>query len=84
MRENWIKLISGLDNVDTLQCPNCYEKDIDYLYIGDEYTRIGYLQIWCNNCKKAIHISRVKIPQGVKFVSLEDRENIELPSCDFI
>ena len=84
MRENWYKLIDELTHAEILKCPNCGEKGIDYLYIGDEKTKIGYLQIWCNGCKKGINISRVKIPNDVRFVSFEESKNMELPSYDFL
>jgi len=84
MKENWIKLIKHLNNVDKLECPNCKNRSIDYLYIGQAETKIGYLQIWCNKCKKGIYISRVKIPDNAKFVSFEDSGNVELPSYEFL
>lgn len=56
MRENWYKLIGELTHAEKLKCPNCEKKGIDYLYIGDEKTKIGYLHIWCNGCKKGIYI----------------------------
>lgn len=59
-----------------IPCPHCHEKSIDYLYIGDEKTRIGYLQVWCNNCLNGIYISRVGIPEGVKMISFQ--ENVDL------
>lgn len=84
MREEWYKLIGKLNHVEKLKCPNCEIKNIDYLYIGDEKTKIGYLHIWCNGCKKGIYISRVKIPEYLKFVSFEESKNMELPSYDFL
>lgn len=62
-----------------IKCPHCNKKNIDYLYIGDKETRIGYLQVWCNNCLNGIYISRAKAPEGLKMISFEeanDSDNI--------
>lgn len=65
--------ISGKECESTeIKCPHCKEKCIDYLYIGDKETRIGYLQVWCNNCLNGIYISRVGIPEGLKMISFEE------------
>ena len=54
MKQEWIKILTqitdNLDNVDQIKCPVCGEHGIDYIYIGDEGTRVGFLQIWCNQC----------------------------------
>ncbi len=82
MRKKWYKLIGELTCPEKIKCPNCKKKSIDYLYIGDRKTKIGYLQIWCNECKKGIYVSRVKIPPNMKFVSFEESKDIELPLYD--
>ena len=73
MRETWMKilpkLIDNLANPQEIQCPNCGEHGVEYLYIGDEKTRIGYFQVWCNKCLKGIYISRAKAPANARFVS---------------
>ena len=84
MREKWYKLIGELAQAEKIKCPNCGKKAIDYLYIGDEETEIGYLQIWCNECKKGIYISRVKIPKNVRVVSFEESNKMKLPSYELL
>lgn len=75
MRKDWIKIvpqiIDNFDNIIQILCPNCKECEIEYLYIGDERTRVGFLQVWCNKCLKGIHISRAKAPQNAKFVTFD-------------
>lgn len=66
------KISSKECKANQIICPQCNEKCIDYLYIGDEKTRIGYLQVWCNNCLNGIYISRVVVPDGLKMISFED------------
>lgn len=84
MREKWYKLIDELTHVELIKCPNCEKKGIDYLYIGDKETKIGYLQIWCNECKKGIYISRVKIPKNVRVVTFEESKKMKLPSYELL
>ena len=44
----------------TGDCPFCGSNDTEYriVPVTEEY---GYADIWCNNCNKAVHISRVMI-----------------------
>lgn len=60
-----------------IPCPNCGAKSIDYLYIGDEKTRIGYFQVWCNKCLNGIYLSRVGIPEGLKMISFQEEVDLD-------
>ena len=70
MRVEWLKLVSQIERgeITQVKCPNCGKCGIDYTYVGDCGTRIGFLQIWCNNCLKGIHISRASAPINAKMV----------------
>ena len=88
MKKEWIKIIpqiaNCLDGVEQLKCPDCGKHEIDYIYVGDKETRVGFLQIWCNQCFKGIYISRVVAPVQAKFVSFEaDLEGI-VPQYDYV
>ena len=63
-------------DIQEINCPTCARKTLDYLYIGDKKTRIGYLQVWCHHCLNGIHVSRVKIPEGAKMLSYDTEEDI--------
>lgn len=54
-----------------LTCPSCGEVSIDSQYVGDLTTKIGYLDIWCANCLRGIHISRVGIPDNVNAIAYD-------------
>lgn len=86
MRERWMKILpqitDNLSDLRVIQCPNCGEHEMEYLYIGDEKTRIGYFQLWCNNCLKGISISRVKAPVNAKFVPFDYDINSIVPKYD--
>lgn len=81
MFHDWLKLLANLsaNNYCTKDfiCPECGKRSIDYRYVGDVSTRIGYLPIWCKNCNKGIQISRVEIPQEVKMIEFGDLDSIE-------
>lgn len=49
-------------------CPNCSAKKIDFQYVGNPSSRLGYLVIWCSACNHGTQISRVKIPEHVDFL----------------
>lgn len=76
----WIKNVQELTSkkVNNKVCPNCSKGNIEYIYIGDKNEKIGYLQAWCNVCRKGIYCSRVKIPDGVDIISYDDKDNIKL------
>ena len=58
-------------------CPECGQKSVKYVYVGDSTTHIGYLPIWCKNCNKGIQISRVEIPEGVSMIEFGDLKSIK-------
>ena len=47
------------------KCPMCGSQNTDYtctVVNGKD----GYMDIWCNDCKRAHHISRMKIADNMK------------------
>lgn len=83
MNKKWEKtVISILKNpkqTGELKCPNCGELKIDYLYVGESESRIGYLQIWCTKCLKGTYISRIQAPKDAKFILDDENIKEELP-----
>lgn len=61
----WLKNLESLaKNKDTDRCPFCKSSNTDYsVNVCDKQTMMGYGVIWCNDCKKALHISRIKITE---------------------
>lgn len=85
---DWIRIITQItkdfDKINHIKCPNCEKYGLDYIYIGDGKTRIGFLQIWCNECLKGIYVSRAVAPQNAKFATFEsDVKNI-VPKIEFV
>lgn len=87
MREKWMKILpritENLSDLQSVECPNCGENEVEYLYVGDEKTRIGYMQIWCNKCLRGIYISRVMAPDRARFVSFSEDINKIVPKYEF-
>jgi hypothetical protein len=52
-------------------CPECGSQTIDLQFVGDEKSRIGYLDIWCATCKRGIHMSRVVVPESESLISFD-------------
>lgn len=48
------------------KCPVCGSKNTDYIGTEIDKNHNGYLDIWCNDCKSAYHVSRMQITDGVK------------------
>lgn len=57
-----IDIYKNLPNVPALNCPSCNQLGIDFQFVGDLQTRIGFMVIWCPHCLNGIHLSRVCIP----------------------
>ena len=48
-------------------CPECGSIDTDYACsVVDLEKRTGSLDVWCNNCKSAYHVSRMEVVPGLK------------------
>ena len=88
MNKKWLhlgsKIVGDLENTNQLICPNCGKQGIDYLYVGDEQTRVGYVQIWCNKCLKGIYISRAIAPQKANFVNFDTEIKDIVPKYEFV
>lgn len=79
MFRDWFNLLKKLQDThystENYICPECGERSIDYTYVGDPDTHIGYLPIWCNKCNKGIIMSRVKIPDQAKMITNDEMES---------
>lgn len=56
----WLKAIEAVyENNKTGECPYCKSRNIDFSIrpISDD---IATGDIWCSDCKRAYHISRIK------------------------
>lgn len=48
-------------------CPHCGSTKTDYMCnIVDPEKKLGYMDVWCDNCKKAFHVSRMEITDNLK------------------
>ncbi len=76
----WLdNIYNALYNGHSGNCPYCKSDNTDYcLQTISDKMNFGYMTIWCNDCGKAYHISRiliknnntlhkVDIPKGLKF-----------------
>lgn len=80
MYDDWFQM--GVDiasnqhiNENTL-CPECGEKAVEYMYVVDPKTDIGYMCIWCEACMQGIQMSRVSAPRNVKKVDMFDKNRV--------
>jgi hypothetical protein len=73
--QEWISITTNiyknLPNVPVLICPNCHKLGIDFQFIGNLQTRIGYMAIWCAFCLHGIHLSRVHIPDKAQAIPFD-------------
>lgn len=88
MKREWIRIVPKItedfDRINQIKCPNCGEYGIDYIYVGDGNTRIGFLQIWCRKCLKGIYVSRAAAPPNAKFVTFEADLKSVVPKYELV
>jgi len=72
VHEKWLKVCvqirDELPERSLKTCPVCGEIAVDFQYVGNEASRIGFMCAWCNCCKNGIHISRLIIPKNATFM----------------
>ena len=71
--KNWLFLQPWETKTKPL-CPECNKETIEYRIIGDVTTSIGWGLVWCRNCHKGIHISRMGVPKNTKIISFAEAE----------
>ena len=64
----WIKNLESIIDKNTPgNCPVCNTINTYYsMHIIDNKKNMGYGVIWCNDCKNAFHISRIKVSSNMK------------------
>ena len=66
-------LKSIIDKNNPGNCPVCNGINTDYsMHIIDDKTYMGYGVIWCNDCKNAFHISRIKVSPNMKNIPVPE------------
>ena len=75
LQRRWLKVAAEVTktvpDVPAIACPSCGEHDIQYQYVGDPATRIGFLMVWSAACSYGIHLSRVGVPAGVDMIPFD-------------
>lgn len=61
--DKWLENLKQIGrNKESGSCPYCGNRT-EYTFVGD-VGKVGYAVIWCTECKKAYHVSRVLIETG--------------------
>lgn len=83
---NWLEVFKEIHEElpakISAECPEC-GGEVDFEYVASPDTKIGYLPIWCKECNKGIHISRVEVPVGTSFIDMSNKVEIESRIPDF-
>lgn len=76
-QRGWVDVLtivtSAVDDDNLPLCPRCGQQRVDYAYMGDSKSRIGFLVMWCDACRHGVRISRAKAPANVHFMPFSDR-----------
>ena len=74
--KKWLDLGRHLDQKEGLKCPSCGRVALDFQYVGTPVDRIAYLDLWCGACLKGIHISRVRVPEGLSMLTFDTEPSV--------
>jgi len=75
--KEWARAIIALQDGKTPTCPNCGKHNVDCGYfISNEKTRAGYGVAWCEDCRHAFWLSRVKDVGKDRNILLEVPKNL--------
>ena len=59
---DWVKALINLTEEKEGKCPKCGRKNLDYGYvILNQENQSGYGAVWCNDCRHAFCLSRIKL-----------------------
>lgn len=64
----WLdNMTSAIERGENLACPCCGSLDTEHGFtVINRSTRAGYGSVWCNACKKGMHLSRMIVPEDVQ------------------
>ena len=51
----------------------------NFQFVADPLTRLGFLLIWETESRRAIHVSRVKVPDGLPFTDIDQETSGSIP-----
>lgn len=66
----WLKNVESIAASGKVgKCPECGSENTDYLCkIVDVENQNGYMDIWCEDCRRAFHVSRMQISKDLKTI----------------
>lgn len=61
----WIdNMVSVFEHNKDTACPCCGSQNTNHSFtVVNEKSRMGYADIWCEDCRRGIHLSRLIVPQ---------------------
>ena len=64
----WFENLKNIsDSGDAGKCPFCGSGNTDYkCSVVEPKSGNGYMDIWCNDCGRAFHVSRMQILENMK------------------
>jgi len=83
---NWMRAYLEKASGSDAACPECGIGRISWRLVADPATRIGYALLWCDECHKGSHLSRVCFPAGLELASLLDPKSASdgVPNIEFV
>jgi hypothetical protein len=85
-KKSWMQVYLEKLDGNEVCCPTRLCSDVRWKFAGDPVTRIGFAIVWCNDCLKGAHFSRVVIPHDIEFDSFADSTSFTngLPEIQFV
>ncbi|WP_435178583.1 hypothetical protein [Actinacidiphila sp. bgisy145] len=78
-RDAWLKALALVSNgqrvTTSVPCPACGNHQLEVRYIVDPTSRVGYALFWCGACLHGITVSRVRAPERMVALSIDDPDS---------
>ncbi|WP_291915009.1 hypothetical protein [Chitinophaga sp. CB10] len=77
-------LFKVLDGINDIPSPFASNTRMEHVFVVmDEVTRMGFLWIWCPVTLRGINMSRMKVPEDVEFINIEEFDKLNIPVIKF-
>lgn len=69
---DWLHALSELSDKGVSECPSCGSSRLRHCFAGSEASRMGYGVLWCEECRRGVQLSRLKVPDDFEILGTSD------------
>ncbi|MFF3439754.1 hypothetical protein [Streptosporangium sp. NPDC002721] len=71
----YVRVYDDPQSLEILPCPSCGHSALRLVYnVYDSDRSVGWVEFWCDNCRKGIFLSRAVVPEWGVTVTSQERQ----------